>query len=159
MDLERAAHQRGVTVHELLDRNVNELLQELRVAQTGVQVLFAFLLTLAFTDRFDELETFGTTVYVFTLLTVALAVISFAAPVAFHRLVFRRGQKQAFVDFGGRAVLIGMALLQAGITSALLLVLDVVLGRWPAVLAAGVIGAVGLVAWWVFPLRHRARCD
>src|SRR3954453_15965375 len=69
----RTAEARGETVDQVLDRNVNELLQELRVAFTGVQILFAFLLTLAFTQRFTELKTFGLAVYTVSLMSTAMA--------------------------------------------------------------------------------------
>ena len=91
----RSAESRGETLDQVLDRNLAELLQELRVAFTGVQILFGFLLSLSFTQRFQELDDFGLTVYTVTLLTTALATVLLIAPVSFHRLVFRRRQKAA----------------------------------------------------------------
>src|SRR5919112_1711476 len=93
----RTAQSRGETLDQVLDRNLNELLQELRVAFTGVQILFAFLLGLAFTQRFGELDGFGITVYTIALLPTASATMVLLAPVSFHRIVFRRGQKAALV--------------------------------------------------------------
>jgi len=84
------------------DRNLAELLQELRVAQTGVQILFAFLLTLSFTDRFVTIDGFQRGVYVFTLVTSATTVALLVAPVAVHRLLFQRGRKRELVHVGHR---------------------------------------------------------
>ena len=154
-DVTGTAQLRGQTPEQVLDRNLAELLQEMRVAITGVQVLFAFLLTLPFTVRFDEQGPFGTTVYTVTLLSTATAILVLIAPVSFHRTLFRQRRKAELVAFADRALLIGLGLLFLGIASAVLLVLDVVLGRWPAVVGCGFVVAVGAVAWYALPLRHR----
>ncbi|MCZ2821760.1 DUF6328 family protein [Modestobacter sp. VKM Ac-2977] len=154
-DAERTAEARGETPDEVLDRNVNEVLQEIRVAITAVQVLFAFLLTLPFQSRFAELGTFGTTVYAITMTSTALATVVLISPVSFHRMLFRRRQKAAIVQFADRSLMIGLALLLTGVVSAVLLVLDVVLGRWPAIAVCAAIGVVGLTTWYLLPLRRR----
>ena len=154
-DPRRTARARGESPDEVLDRNVNEVLQEMRVAITGVQVLFAFLLTLPFQSRFSELTTFGTTVYAVTMISVAGATVCLVAPVSFHRMLFRQQQKAAIVAYADRALVIGLLLLLVGISSAVLLVLDVVLGRWPAVTTCAVIAGLGLVTWYLLPLRRR----
>src|SRR3954467_10172428 len=89
----RAAEERGQDVDQVLDRNVAELLQELRVAFTGVQILFAFLLSLAFTQRFEQLGGFDLAGYRVALMSTAVATMVLIAPVSFHRIVFRRRQK------------------------------------------------------------------
>src|SRR3954451_23447310 len=89
----RTAEERGETVDQVLDRNLIELLQELRVAFTGVQILFGFLLSLSFTQRFPGLDGFQLAVYTTALMTTARATLLLIAPVSFHRLVFRRRQK------------------------------------------------------------------
>jgi Family of unknown function (DUF6328) len=152
---QRAAAFRGETLEQLLDRNLNELLQELRVAFTGVQILFAFLLSLAFTQRFAQLDGFDTAVYTVALLSTALATMVLIAPVSIHRLVFRRGQKAALVVVADRLLMLGLALLIPAICSAVLLILDVVLGLWPAVLGSAVTAAVGVGTWYVLPLVIR----
>jgi uncharacterized protein DUF6328 len=149
------AQARGQTTDEVLDRNLGELLQETRVVITGVQVLFAFLLTMAFTARFDELGAFGTTVYTVTLLSTASATLVLIAPVSFHRTLFRQQRKAQLVAFADGALLVGLALLLLGIASAVLLVLDVVLGRWPAVAACGFVVVLGAVAWYAIPIWQR----
>lgn len=156
---ERTARLRGETVEQVLDRNLNELLQELRVVLTGVQILFAFLLTLAFTADLAERGAFPTVVYTITLMSIACATVVLIAPVSFHRTVFRRHRKEQLVAFADRSLLIGLGLLLIGICSAVLLVLDVVLGRWPAVAGCGLVAAVALVAWYAVPLGQRRRAD
>lgn len=158
-DLAGAAVARGQTPEEVLDRNLAELLQEMRVAITGVQILFAFLLTLPFSARFDELGAFGTTVYAVTLLSTASATLVLIAPVSFHRTLFRQRRKEQLVAFADGALLVGLALLLLGIAAAVLLVLDVVLGRRPALVACGFVVVLGVVAWYVLPLRQRRRAD
>jgi hypothetical protein len=153
------AAARGETTDQVLDRNMGELLQELRVAITGVQILFAFLLTMAFTDRFADLDDLQLTVYTITLLSTALATLTLIAPVSFHRLVFRRRQKAALVAVADRLLVVGLALLMLAITSATLLVLSVALGRGPALVGAGSVALFGLVLWYVLPLRQRRRVD
>jgi len=150
-----SARARGETLDQLLDRNLAELLQELRVAITGVQILFAFLLGLAFTARFETLGGFDRTVYTVALLSTALATVVLIAPVSFHRLVFRRRQKAALVAVADRLLLVGLGLLVLAITSAALLILDVVLGRTAGLLGGGVVAATALLTWYVLPLWAR----
>jgi len=154
-----AAVARGQTPEEVLDRNLAELLQEMRVAITGVQILFAFLLTLPFSARFEELGAFGTTVYAVTLLSTATATLVLIAPVSFHRTLFRQRRKEQLVAFADGALLVGLALLLLGIAAAVLLVLDVVLGRWPAVVCCAFVVVLGAVAWYLVPLRQRRPPD
>ncbi|MGY1601273.1 DUF6328 family protein [Geodermatophilus sp. SYSU D00815] len=152
---ESRARSRGETVDQLLDRNLAELLQELRVAITGVQVLFAFLLGLAFTSRFTELDGFQIGVYTLTLLSTALATIVLIAPVSFHRLVFRRRQKAALVHVADRLLMTGLGLLVVAISAGVLLILDVVLGRWAGVAGGGFTALVGAATWYALPLWAR----
>src|SRR5919107_6173063 len=95
------------------DRNFSELLQELRVAQTGVQILFAFLLTLSFMDRFSAIDAFQRGVYVFTLVASAVTAALLIAPVPVHRLLFQRGRKRELVRVGHRFALTGLLSLAA----------------------------------------------
>jgi small-conductance mechanosensitive channel len=156
-DVEQSARERGEDPQETLDRNVDELLQETRVATAGVQFLFAFLLTLPFTQRFGSLTDFQRDVYTLTLLSTASAAVVLIAPVSFHRVLFRQREKQAVVTFADRALLLGLVLLLVGISSAVLLVLDVVLGRTAAVLGCAGITALGVGLWFALPLLRRAR--
>lgn len=137
------------------DRNFVELLQELRVIQTGVQILFAFLLTLAFTPRFPSLDSLQRGTYITTLLLAVLAALLLTAPAVLHRALFRRGAKRRIVEVSSRLAGVGLGVLGLALTGAVLLVVDVVLGR-----AAGVSAAVGVltmcgVLWVVLPWRLR----
>jgi hypothetical protein len=151
----RTARARGETVDQVLDRNLSELLQELRVAITGVQILFAFLLGLAFTPRFARLDAFDLTLYTVALLSTAFATLLLIAPVSFHRLVFRRRRKAALVAVADRLLMAGLGMLVLAISSAVLLILDVVLGRGPALLGGGAVALVGVLTWYVLPVRAR----
>jgi hypothetical protein len=142
---------------ERLDRNYGELLQELRVTQTGVQILFAFLLTLAFTQRFPEIDSFQRGTYVTTLIFAAGAAALLIAPVAFHRMVFRNKQKDDLVRNANRMAQGGLAFLLVAIVGAVLLILDVTLGRTAALWLAGLVAAWFLLFWLVIPLAKRAR--
>jgi hypothetical protein len=158
-DIARSAQERGESEKELLDRNVDELLQETRVATAGVQFLFAFLLTLPFTQRFGELGDFQQDLYTVTLLATTCAALVLIAPVSFHRVLFRQREKAAVVTFADRSLVVGMVLLLIGISSAVLLVLDVVLGRGWAVAGCTLVTLLALGLWFALPVRRRARSD
>lgn len=141
------AGARGETPLQRADRAYGEILQEVRVAQTGVQILFAFLLALAFTSRFASVTQFQRYIYVLTLMLCAAAAALLIAPAAFHRVVYRRRLKHHLVRIASRLALSGLVLLLLALVSALLLILDVVIGLWPALpLAAGALG--WFAAWW-----------
>jgi hypothetical protein len=154
---------RGETPLQRADRAYGEILQEVRVAQTGVQILFAFLLTLAFTSRFATITVLQKHLYVVTLMLSAAATALLIAPAAFHRMIYRRRLKQHLVQAASRLALSGLVLLMLAIVSALLLILDVVIGPGPALaLAAGALS--WLITWWfIFPtwkrLRHQDHQD
>src|SRR3954454_11336743 len=101
---------RPETEEERADRNLSDLLQELRVALPGVQVLFAFLLTVPFTNRFDDLNDFQEKLYFGVLITVALATVLFTAPTVGDRILFRRQQKEYIVTISNNLALVGMAM-------------------------------------------------
>jgi hypothetical protein len=150
------AEARGETPLQRADRAYGEILQEVRVAQTGVQILFAFLLTLAFTSRFAAITAFQMHLYVLTLMLSAASAALLIAPAAFHRVVYRRRLKQHLVHAASRLALAGLVLLLA-MVSALLLILDVVTGLGPAlVLATAALG--WFITWWfVLPIWQRLR--
>jgi Family of unknown function (DUF6328) len=147
-----AADGRGEGPLERADRNMVELLQELRVAQTGVQILFAFLLTLSFTDRFGSIDEFQLWTYVVTLLLSVLTAGFFVAPAAVHRITFRRGVKRETVQLGHRLFTVGFGFLALTVTGSVLLVLDVAVGRDFAVAAAGGVAVLLVMLWFVLPL-------
>jgi len=146
---------RGESDAQRVDRNFLELLQELRVAQTGVQILFAFLLGLAFTPRFATLSTWQHGVYLATLICSASAAGLLIAPVSYHRTVFRRRLKDQVVATGHRYALAGLILLLLSLVGSVQLAASLLLGPW-SVLVAGAMTALFVTFWYVVPLRHRA---
>jgi len=135
------------------DRNFTELLQELRVAQTGVQILFAFLLTLSFMDRFAAIDTFQRAVYVSTLVASATTVALLVAPVAAHRLMFQCGRKRELVRVTHRMAVLGLVSLAVTMLAGMLLVLDVVVGRVAALTVVAALAVVFGTLWAGVPLR------
>jgi hypothetical protein len=148
---------RDETEAERLDRNYGELLQEMRVVQTGVQILFAFLLTLAFTDRFTDISPVQRATYVVTLMAATAATAFLIGPVAFHRIVFRHSQKDDLVRTAHRMALAGLGCLLVAMVGAVLLILDVTLGQPAAAYFAVAVAAFFLLWWVVFPLVSRTQ--
>ncbi|GAA2754590.1 DUF6328 family protein [Amnibacterium kyonggiense] len=150
---------REETLTERLDRNWNALLQELRVVQTGTQLLTGFLLTVAFQQTFRGLADWQQMLY---LVVVSLAVLStvFALmPVALHRALFRRRAMAELVAWGDRMVKVGMATTGLAVVGALALIFGVVAGAGPAIGAAVVGGLLVGSIWFALPvgLRRGAR--
>jgi hypothetical protein len=143
------------TEAERLDRNLNELLQELRVAQTGVQILFAFLLTLPFAARFGGVDTFELVVYIVALLASTAAAGMIIAPVAYHRMLFRRGRKPQLVRSAHRMASGGLAFLVLAIVCAVLLVLDFLVGRTLAIILSAIAAAWLVLLWGILPWLRR----
>ncbi|MFB9375811.1 DUF6328 family protein [Kineococcus gynurae] len=144
---------RNETPTERLDRNWIELLQELRVVQTGVQLLTGFLMTLPFQTRFAELTGFQRGLYAGVLLLSVTAVVLFIAPVGFHRALFRMRSKARLVEVGNRFAKAGLATVGLVVSGGVVLVVDVALGRVAAVLAGGAVGLLVLLSWYVLPQR------
>jgi uncharacterized membrane protein len=151
------ADPRRETEAERLDRNFDDLLQELRVSQTGVQILFAFLLGVSFTTPFRQAGTFVHIVYSVTLLLSVLATALFICPVALHRALFGMGRKGELVKVSSRLALAGLHLLLLAISGAVLLALDDPLGRPAAITLAGAAFVVLVGLWVLLPARLRAQ--
>ena len=140
---------------ERLDRQLAELLQELRVILPGVQVLFAFLLTVPFTARFEDITDTQRGVYVGVLLGTALATVLLMAPTALHRLRFRQRRKAQIVEISHRLTIAGLAVLAPAVSAAVFLIVDVVYGRAGG-LAAGLSTLAAMtVVWLLIPLSGR----
>jgi hypothetical protein len=151
---DRAA--RSETVTERLDRNWSSLLQELRVAQTGVQLLTGFLLTLPFQQRFDVLDHTMRIVYLVTVGFSVTATILLIAPVGMHRLLFRQHRLAALVSAAHRCAYAGLLLLGLAMVGVTVVVFDAVAGVTAGVVA-GLIAFVGFAALWVIvPLLMRS---
>jgi hypothetical protein len=136
-------------------RNFADLLQELRVAQTGVQILFAFLLTLPFSAGFERTTPFQKDVYIVALLAAAGATALIISPVAFHRALFRQGRKPELVRFAHRMASAGLAFMLVSMVSAVLLITDFVLDRTIAFVLSGITAIWFLAFWAVLPFARR----
>jgi hypothetical protein len=151
------SQRQGESEAQRLDRNFVELLQELRVAQTGVQILFAFLLTLAFTERFGAVTDFQRGLYYGTLVASAMATSLLIAPVSLHRLLFRRHQKRRVVEAANRLALGGLVALWMALVGVLWFITDVLYGHGPGA-AAAVLSLLWFGAlWFALPLRRIGR--
>jgi len=146
---------RDETEGERLDRQLNELLQELRVILPGVQVLFAFLLTVPFSARFEDITDTQRGVYVGVLLGTALATVLLMAPTAVHRLRFRQRRKEEIVIMSHRFTIAGLAVLALAVAAAVFLITDVVYGRAGGLAAGLATLAATAVLWWLIPLSGR----
>ena len=145
---------RRETEKERLDRNLNELLGELRVVMPGVQVLFAFLLVVPFNQRFADITDFERAVYYLTLMGTGLATALLMAPGAIHRLEFRADDKEWIVFTGNRLVIVGFAVLAAAVTCAVLFVTHFVYSGPLAVITTVVTGLVVFGLWFAVPLAR-----
>jgi porphobilinogen deaminase len=140
-----------------LDRELNELLQELRVALPGVQVLFAFLFTVPFSQRFGQLTTTQRTSYFIAFLAAATSTALLLAPAAYHRIQWRQHDKERLLRTSTLLARAGLGTLAVAITAAAFVVTDVLYDTtWAAVVAAGVVALLA-VCWLVIPLMSRLR--
>jgi Family of unknown function (DUF6328) len=142
---------------ERLDRELIELLNELRVALPGVQVLFGFLLAVPFTQKFDAITTLQRNIYYFTFMSSTAATIFLIAPTAYHRLRFRQHDKEQLIQTSTRLAIAGTACLAAALSGAVYLVSDLLFHTAATALATA--AAAGLLVWFWYglPLSRRAR--
>lgn len=149
---------RHETELERYDRNLNELMGELRVALPGVQVLFAFLLVAPFNQRFGTVSHFERRLYFATFLCTLLASILLIAPTMIHRLEFRQGEKAFLVDVANRLMIAGLSVFAVAMTSASALITHYLFGPATAVITTVVVIIVFATIWFALPLhRRRAR--
>ena len=143
------------TERERQNRRMTELLQETRVAQMGIQILFAFLLGVPFTQRFSEVTSFQRDIYFATLLSAAVASALLIAPTAYHRLLFQKRERDYIIRSGHRLVLIGLAFVGAAMTAVVTLITDLL---FDAGMTIGVTVAIFVVfagVWYAVPLHRR----
>ena len=142
-----------------LDRNLIELLNELRVTGTGIQVLLAFLLIVPFNTGYKHTDGFEHVVYFVALLSIATAAVLLIAPSVHHRVLFRHGERPFIVAIANSLAIAGMALLAIGLVAILVLLSDVVIGP----LAAGVVGVAAAITvpglWFAIPIARRTDED
>jgi len=157
--LEPPDDARNETSLERLDRNLIELMQEVRVAQTGVQVLFGFLLMVPFTTGFESLSLFGRVVYYATLVMAGAAAMLLIAPTSHHRILFRCGDKERLVAVANRYAIAGLVAVAFAMVGAVLLISSVVFGSVVAAVATGAAASGCLWCWYLEPLRRRRELD
>jgi hypothetical protein len=152
----RSKHE---TEKQRWDRNFADLLQELRVAQTGVQILFAFLLTLPFSSGFPKTTAFQKDTYVVALIAAAFATAMIISPVAFHRALFRQGRKPELVRYAHRMATGGLAFMLIAMVSSVLLITDYLLNIWAAVILTAITAGYFLTFWAAIPFARRNWMD
>jgi len=146
---------RNETEVERLDRNWNEILQELRVTQTGTQILSGFLLTLAFQQRFTDLDAFQIDVYLVLVVLAAFATALALAPVSLHRALFRQNAKARVVRTANAILKITLGAVAVILAGTVLLIFDVVVGRTAGIVAGSVALVVIGVGWLSLPVFTR----
>jgi O-antigen/teichoic acid export membrane protein len=154
---ETALDARQETKGEREDRNLAELLQELRVAALGIQVLFGFLLAMPFAARFTSLSADQRHLYTATLFLAAVATALLSGPVAYHRIVFRRHERAQLIAASNTMALAGLAAVGLAIASAVWLVLSVVDHGWPIPFLASGVVLVFFALWFLVPMAARTR--
>jgi Family of unknown function (DUF6328) len=154
---EAAERDRNESQPERLDRNTVELLNELRVAGAGIQVMFAFLLVLPFNKGWTRVDSFERTVYFITLLVVAIAAFLLMAPPIHHRLLFRHGEKPFLIRIGNCMAIGGMICLGVGFVGILVLISDYVVGGAAPVIVGVLAAATVSGLWFAVPLARRDR--
>jgi hypothetical protein len=140
---------------ERLDRNLAELLQELRVALPGVQVLFAFLLAVPFQQHFSTVTPFQQKVYFATLLLTALSAALLISPSAYHRMTFRMQQKHHLVFLANKLAIAGLGCLALAMTGVIMLITDFLYGTTATVIASAAAFLVFVLLWYALPLKRR----
>jgi O-antigen/teichoic acid export membrane protein len=154
---ETARDGRDETEEERADRNLAELLQELRVAALGIQVLFGFLLAMPFAARFTALSANQRHLYTTTPVLAAFATALLSGPVAYHRIVFRRHEKARLIAASNVMALGGLAAVGLTITSAVWLIISVVDHGWPIPFLMSGVVLVFFLLWFVIPMAARTR--
>jgi len=150
---------RDETEAQRLDRNWSSLLQELRVTQTGVQLLTGFLLTIPFQQRFTALAGMMRTVYLITVACSLASTVLLVAPVGMHRVLFRRHRLDAIVSMSHGFAVAGLVLLGAALSGVAVVIFDTVVGRTGAWIAGGCTLAAFVVFWFLVPLPLRRKSD
>ena len=149
--------ERSEDEQERLNRQMIELLNELRVAMPGVQILFGFLLAVPFQQRFAQVTDFQQTVYFATLVAAAVAAAFFIAPSAYHRVMFERHDKPNIIHIGTGQMLIGLGALAIAMNGAVLLVTDVLFGAGTVTVTVVLLATLYLTLWFGFGLVRRAQ--
>ena len=158
MDANDFVDESTETESDRLNRELNELLQELRVAQNGILIIVGFLLVIPFTQRFANVTDFERIVYYLSFLTAGAAAVVIVAPVSYHRMVFRRHDKHSLVTRGNQMAQAGLGLLGIAILGVLVLVTDFL---FSSMLLVGITSGLYLLVvgmlWYLVPMQSRRR--
>lgn len=154
---QEARDDRDESPDEQLDRNTIELLNELRVAGTGIQVMFAFLLVVPFNTGWSKTTSFERAVYFVTLALVAVATFLLMAPPVHHRLLFRHHEKPYLIALANKLAIGGLACLALGFTGILVLLSDYVVGGVASIVAGVLTLSITGGLWFALPLRRRGQ--
>ena len=158
-ELEKAEERTGEDPQERTARELIELLNELRVILPGVQVLFAFLLMVPFTQRFPDLDDLETGVFFMTLLCTAVATALLIAPSAHHRILWRGGVREQRLVLGNILTITGLIFLLPAIVGVVFVISAFIFGLTAAVVVTGLLALFFVMLWFVFPLRYRGKED
>ena len=158
-ELEKAEERRGEDPQERTARELIELLNELRVILPGVQVLFAFLLTVPFTQRFPDLDDLETGVFFMTLLCTAVATALLIAPSAHHRILWRGGVREQRLVLGNILTIAGLIFLLPAIVGVVFVITAFIFDLTAAFVVTGLLSLFFVLLWFVFPLRYRGKED
>jgi hypothetical protein len=145
-----------------LNRNWTELIQEIRATQTGVQILTGFLLTVPFSDKFDDLDDLQKTSFLLLLTSSVMTTALVLAPIAYHRILFRQQRRAWLVEAANQCARAGLAMLAVTLNGVLFLVFDLAVGRILAVFVAVIAAVAFALLWWVAPIaigRRKASGD
>jgi Family of unknown function (DUF6328) len=145
---------REETEQERVDRNLQELLGELRVALPGVQVLFAFLLVVPFNQRFTSINQTQRTIFFVTLLFATAACVCLIAPTIHHRIEFREQDKQRIVIAANRLAIVGLTLLAVAMSGAIVLITDMLYRSTTVAVVAGALALLFATVWYAVPIRR-----
>jgi hypothetical protein len=154
-------YRRTESSTERLDRQWSELLQEMRVMQTGVQVLTGFLLTIPFQQRFEQLSAMERRLYLAAVGLAVLSTLCLIAPVAMHRMLYRRGERDRLLHRAHHCSLAGLLLLAAAVAAAMALIVDVVYTETAGWCVGGAAALLFGLVWWAWPMavRHQGGGD
>ena len=154
-DKRNAQDGRDETELERSDRNLVELLQEVRVVQTGVQILFGFLLTVAFQPKFEKLSSFQKADYFGTLVAAGTTLVMLTAPTAWHRILFRQGDKQNLVRVANRFTLVGLGAMGFTAVGVVMLLSDIAFPPALTALITATTASACAILWFALPLARR----
>ena len=159
MDVSGEQEKTGEDAHERTARELIELLQELRIVIPGVQVLFAFLLTVPFSQGFTKLDSLQRGVFFATLLCTAAATALLIAPSSHHRVLFRQGVREQRLKLGNVLAILGLAFLVPAMVGVLFVITDLMFGLVAAIVVTVLVALGFVLLWFVLPLPYRLKDD